>query len=213
MSQKNLISFNEIAENDPNFLDTDEYTHWASQFDNDHPLNLEIGFGNGSFLIEMAIQNPDINFIGMDFYHKGIRKTITRIGKLQLKNVRLAYGDARERIPFLFREQDLQAIYINFPDPWPKARHARRRLIQPSVVADLCGRLRPGGHLFAVTDDVPYAEQMHETLAGESGLDNVYASEWLSEVPGRMQTAYESEWRAEGRRMHFFAYRRRGVAG
>ena len=79
MSLKNLISFDEIAENNANFLDIDSRPNWRDVFGNQNPLNLEVGFGVGNFIIEMGIREPDENFIGMDFYHKGIRKVITRI--------------------------------------------------------------------------------------------------------------------------------------
>ena len=207
MSQKNLISFDEIAENDPNFLDTDEYTHWASQFDNDHPLNLEIGFGNGSFLIEMAIQNPDINFIGMDFYHKGIRKTITRIGKLQLKNVRLAYGDARKRIPFLFREQDLQAIYINFPDPWPKKRHIKRRLIKPPFVNVLAEKLKASGKIFIATDSESYALEILDVFESELLLANAAVpSSFIPYRNGAPQSKYEKSFIKQDKKIFYMEF-------
>ena len=99
MSLKNLISFGEIAESNPNFIDIDYEPDWKAVFGNTNPLNLEIGFGVGNFLIEMAIREPDENFIGMDFYHKGIRKVITRIDRYQVPNIRIVYGDAKEKLP------------------------------------------------------------------------------------------------------------------
>ena len=113
MSFKNLISFDEIAESNVNFLDIDSRPDWEEVFGNSNPLNLEIGFGVGNFLIEMGIREPDENFIGMDFYHKGIRKVISRIDKYQVNNTRIVYGDAKEKIPLLFNDQELSRVYIN----------------------------------------------------------------------------------------------------
>ena len=129
MSFKNLISFEEIAETSSNFLDTDSRPDWEELFGNRNPLNLEIGFGVGNFIIEMGIREPNENFIGIDFYHKGIRKVITRIAKYEICNARIVYGDAKEKIPLLFNPEELDRIYINFPDPWPKKKHHKRRLI------------------------------------------------------------------------------------
>ena len=131
---KPLISFAQIIEQDPYFLDIDERPDWQAQFGNSNPLKLEIGFGMGNFLIEMAAKEPDSNFIGIDFYHKGIRKIMTRIKNLQLKNIRIVYGDIRNKLSILCQDGELETVYINFPDPWPKKRHIKRRLIRPEFI-------------------------------------------------------------------------------
>ena len=103
----------------------------------------------------------------------------------------------------------VDTFWINFPDPWPKKRHAKHRIVQPDFVHLLATRLRPGGTLHLATDDRAYAEQMDEVLSAEPLLENVLAPRhWTPEVPGRMHTGYEEEWRAEGRPLHFFEYRR-----
>ena len=101
---KPLITFDEIAQESPFFLDGEDRPDWNALFENENHLHLEVGFGNGKFLIEMAAREPECNFIGMDFYHKGIRKVITRINKLQTKNIRIIYGDAREKVPLFFAD-------------------------------------------------------------------------------------------------------------
>jgi len=96
---------------------------------------------------------------------------------------------------------------VNFTDPWPKARHAHRRLIQPAFVADVARSLGEGGVLYVATDDVRYAHQIDGVLGAEKTLFNRYAPwPYLAEVPGRMQTGYEQQWRAADRPLHFFAY-------
>ena len=117
---KPLITLAQIAEEDPYYLDIDEKPDWQGQFENSNLLKLEIGFGMGNFLIEMAAKEPTSNFIGIDFYHKGIRKLMTRIKKLQLENIRVVYGDIRSKLSVLFQDRELNTVYINFPDPWPK---------------------------------------------------------------------------------------------
>ena len=160
MSFKNLISFDEIPENSTKFLDIDSRPDWEEVFGNRNTLNVEVGFGVGNFIIEMGIREPDENFIGMDFYHKGIRKVITRIDKYQIDNARIVYGDAKEKIPLLFSNEELSRIYINFPDPWPKKRHHKRRLIKPAFIKILTEKLKPDGEIHIATDYKAYAFEM-----------------------------------------------------
>ena len=107
----------------------------------------------------------------------------------------------------LFLPGGLEEIWVNFSDPWPKARHAHRRVIQPSFVTDAARALGTGGMLYVATDDVHYAHQIGEVLAAEKMLFNQYAPwPFLNDVPGRACTGYEAQWRAVGRPLHFFAY-------
>ena len=137
-------------------------------------------------------------------------KQARRLAKSEIANVRLVHGTGEQAVAELFGPASLEAVWINFSDPWPKKRHHRRRLVQPPLVAAIADRLVPGGLLHVATDDVPYAEHIDAVLAAEPRLENAFApSRWLPEVEGRMPTAYELEWRAEGRPLHFFAYQRR----
>ncbi len=172
MASKPLISFDEIAEDSPFFMDTESLPDWGDVFENENPMQLEIGFGNGKFLIEIAAREPGCNFVGMDFYHKGIRKVITRINKLQMKNTRIVYGDAREKISLLFKDESLDRIYINFPDPWPKKRHYKRRLIKPPFVDLVTRKLISGGEVHIATDNESYALEILDFFEAEAQLKN-----------------------------------------
>jgi tRNA (guanine-N7-)-methyltransferase len=110
----------------------------------------------------------------------------------------------------LLPESSVETFWINFSDPWPKKRHHRRRLIQPSFVRDLALRLQPGGCVEIATDHQGYAAWIDEALAAEPLLENDHPPQrFLREVPGRMRTAYQLEWLREGRRLCFWTYRRR----
>ncbi|MFQ5444385.1 MAG: tRNA (guanosine(46)-N7)-methyltransferase TrmB, partial [Nitrospinales bacterium] len=170
MSAKPLISFEEVAEENPYFLCPTECPDWKSVFGNDHPLKIDIGFGGGSFLLEMAIREPECNFVGLDMYHKGIRKIVTRIDKLMIQNIRIVYGDAREKFPVIFKDGELSSIYINFPDPWPKKRHSKRRLIKPAFVHLLSNKLKQGGKIHVATDHESYAEEILYYFESEDSL-------------------------------------------
>ena len=170
---------------------------------------LEIGFGRGEFLLDLATGAPDVEFLGIEVSFKRTLKMARKVARAALTNVRLVEARAEDAIRMLPEPESLDAIWVNFSDPWPKARHAHRRVIQPAFVADAARARAPGGHLYVATDDVPYAHQMDDVLSAEPALRNAYAPwPFVAEVNGRRRTGYESQWREEGRPMHFFAYRR-----
>ena len=207
-----LISFAKIEEEDPYFLDIDKWPDWQAQFGNNHPLKLEIGFGMGSFLIEMAAQEPKTNFIGMDFYHKGIRKLMTRVKKLQLENIRMAYGDVRFKVPLLFKDGELKTIFINFPDPWPKKRHIKRRLIKPEFVKLIGKKLVPEGQIHLATDSESYATEMLEYFNAEPMLQSLDPrSGFLESRVDLPKTKYEKYFINAGHKIYYLEYNRLGI--
>ena len=158
---------------DPCFFDVDVRPDWRSQFGNSRPIKLEIGFGMGDFLIKMATQEPYSNFVGIDFSQNGILKLLARIKNQQMNNIRVVYGDVREKIPLLFQDGELDTVYINFPDPWPRKRHFKRRLIKPALVKLIAKKLAPAGHVYMATDSEPYALEILEYFNAEPLLQNV----------------------------------------
>ena len=209
MSFKNLISFKEIAESSSNFLDIDTRPDWEELFGNRNPLNLEIGFGVGNFIIEMGIREPNENFIGIDFYHKGIRKVITRIAKYEICNARIVYGDAKEKLPLLFAPEELNRIYINFPDPWPKKRHHKRRLIKPDFIKVLAEKLRCDGEIHIATDHEAYAMEIlgffkkDQLLKNKNGLGT-----FLFQKEGVPKSKYEKKFISAGERIFYLEYKK-----
>ncbi len=174
------------------------------------PLVVEIGFGRGEFLVDLATQAPEVAHLGVEYSTKRVLKLTRRVARLPLENLRLLRARGESVVEDLLCAASVATFWINFPDPWPKKRHIRRRLIQPRLVALLADRLIPGGQLHVATDHQGYAEQIDAVLAAEPQLVNVYAPDaWRSEVPERLPTAYELEWRAEGRPLHFWHYCRR----
>ena len=175
------------------------------------PLRLvvEIGFGRGEYLRALAAAAPEVAHVGVDLSHRRVLKLARRIARTDERNIRLIEASAQELVRDALEAASLETCWINFPDPWPKKRHQRRRLIQAGFVAALARRLVPGGELHAATDHAEYAAQIDAVLAAEPLLENTLAAPFVSEVPGRLRTAYEEMWRAEGRALHFFRYRRR----
>ena len=133
------------------------------------PVVLEIGFGMGDTTAAMAAANPERDYLAVEVHTPGIGNLLALIGELGLTNVRVAHGDAMQLVRRLAPES-LDAIHVFFPDPWPKARHHKRRLIRPGNVALLRRALRLGGALRCATDWPDYAEAMTATLAADPGL-------------------------------------------
>ncbi len=187
---------------------------WQALFapDLDPPLDLvvEVGFGRGEFLLELARKRPEVAHVGIELSRKRVLKMARRLARTPLRNVRLVAAPAEQVLAETLAADAVETFWINFPDPWPKKRHHRRRLLTPEVVAVLARALRPGGELHVATDHVGYAEVIDAALSGESRLVNAFApARYLPDVPGRTPTAYELEWRSEERPLHFWTYRRK----
>lgn len=143
-------------------------------FGRDAPLVLEIGFGMGETTATIAAAHPELNFLAVEVFAAGIGSLAMRLARLGLSNVRIVEHDAVEVVRDMLPPASLAAVHIFFPDPWPKARHHKRRLIAPQFVASLAGRLRPGGIVHCATDWQNYAEQMMQVLTREPALRNVH---------------------------------------
>lgn len=140
----------------------------ASVFGRTAACVLEIGFGNGEALLQRAAAHPDRDYLGLEVHRPGIGHALLGLARNRLENVRLVEADATEAISALGRV--FNEICVWFPDPWPKKRHHKRRLIQPEFVAQIARVLRPGGLLHLATDDEGYAETMHATIMGNGGF-------------------------------------------
>jgi tRNA (guanine-N7-)-methyltransferase len=174
------------------------------------PLVVEIGFGRGEFLLELAQREPEQGFVGIEVSYKRALKMARRLAKLTIANVVIVEGRAEEVLRDGLEDASVACFWLNFPDPWPKKRHARRRFVQPETLALLAQRLAPGGVLRIATDDPDYAAWIDAQLAATPALANCYAPDrWRPAVFDRTPTAYELEWRALGRSFHFFEYARR----
>ena len=139
-----------------------------SAFGRDAPLVVEIGFGMGDATAAIAAALPDTDFLAIDVHAPGVGGLLRRIGERDLGNVRIVCHDAVEVLDRMIAPASLAGVHVFFPDPWPKKRHHKRRLIQPPFAALLASRLAPGGYLHCATDWEPYAEQMLEVLAGRT---------------------------------------------
>jgi len=186
-------------------------TDWHALFDASspaRPLILEIGFGYGHFLRHLSARYPDAHIIGLEIDLLSLRKAEGAVARGELPNVRVAYGRAEAALHHNFTPQSLDAVYINFPDPWFKARHEKRRLMQRDTLDAIVSRLKTGGTLHLATDIIDYAEMSAALLAETPTLENLYPSAWVNHEAGRIITKYERRALDEGRACYYFAYRR-----
>ena len=139
------------------------------------PLVLEIGFGMGQATAEVAAARPDTDFVGVEVYTPGVGSLLRQVEARGLSNLRVIQHDAVEVVRDRIAPGSLAGVHVWFPDPWPKKRHHKRRLIQPPFVAMLASRLAPGGYLHCATDWEDYATQMLEVLSAEPLLANTAA--------------------------------------
>jgi tRNA (guanine-N7-)-methyltransferase len=147
----------------------------ASAFRRTAPTVLEIGFGMGGTTASIAAAMPDKNFLGVEVHTPGIGSLLKLIGEQHLTNLRLIQHDAVEVVTNMVAPRSLAGVHVFFPDPWHKARHNKRRLLQPAFVTLLASRLAPGGYLHCATDWEDYAVQMLEVLGAEPSLQNTAA--------------------------------------
>lgn len=170
---------------------------------------LEIGFGNGDALAELAAQHPERNYIGVEVHRPGVGRLLMRLERDGIENVRIAPRDAAEVLRNEIADDALDEILIYFPDPWPKKRHHKRRLVQGEFALLISAKLAVGGRVGLATDWPDYAEQMRLVLNGTPGLENLGADGGFSgRPPGRPPTKFEERGAARGHEVFDLAYRR-----
>ena len=141
-------------------------------FEREAPTILEIGFGMGETTEKIALARPSDNFLGVEVFNAGVGALLKRIEASSLNNIRIIQHDAVEVLRDMLAPQSLTGVHIYFPDPWPKTRHHKRRLIQPPLIELLASRMAPGAYIHGATDWEHYAEQMLAVLSAEPSLQN-----------------------------------------
>jgi tRNA (guanine-N7-)-methyltransferase len=170
---------------------------FAVAFGRRAPVVLEIGFGMGETTAAIAGAHPDIDFLAVDVHGPGIGALLKRVDELALANVRVLEHDAVEVVADMIAPMALAAIHVYFPDPWPKKRHHKRRLLQAPFVHALAQRIAPGGYLHAATDWEEYAQEILANCAAEALLHNTAAG-FAARPAWRPQTKFETRGRKLG---------------
>jgi tRNA (guanine-N7-)-methyltransferase len=170
---------------------------------------LELGFGRAELLLELASSNPGRVYLGVEVSRKRVLKAGKRAARHEIGNVFMIHAPAEYVLERVLPAGCVEECWVNCPDPWPKKRHWRRRLVQAPLVEKLARALVPGALLHISTDHEGYRDWIADVLAKQSAFENLHAPAAFSATrPERRETAYEAEWRAEGRTMAYFDYRR-----
>ena len=184
----------------------------ASAFGRTAPTVFEIGFGMGETTAEIAESHPEVNFLGVEVFASGIGALAKQVDTRGLINVRIVQHDAVEVVRDMLAPASLAGVHVYFPDPWPKARHHKRRLIAQPFVALLASRIASGGYLHCATDWQHYAEQMLDVLRSEPQLVNLhadYAPAPINPLTERPTTKFHARGERFGHGVWDLVFRRR----
>lgn len=181
---------------------------WNSIFGRHGGLHLEIGCGTGHFAVEMALKRPEVNFIALDYYNKGCLKSSRRAERHGVSNVRVVRDEARSFITRCIHPLSLQALYINCPDPWPKKRHRKRRLVNEAFLSFVEPFLTPGADFFFASDFDDYAIDVAEMMKRQPAFNNMLGAEgWVHDLQGYPRTKYMKRFLSEGKQIYFLHFR------
>jgi len=170
---------------------------FSDAFGREAPVTLEIGFGNGDNLIDMARQAPETNFLGIEVHEPGVGHCLMKISEHRLENVRVMKHDAIEVLRDMIADHSLARVNLFFPDPWPKKRHHKRRIVNQDFVALLAQKLSAGGIFHVATDWENYAEHIAEVMAATQNfepLDQLPGDRSVSRFDNRGQRLGHSNW-------------------
>jgi tRNA (guanine-N7-)-methyltransferase len=171
------------------------------------PKVLEIGFGMGETTAAIAREHPENDYLGIEVHTPGVGSLLKRIADLHLENVRVVQHDVVEVLQHMIAPAVLAGVHLFFPDPWPKKRHHKRRLIQPPFVALLASRMKPGATVHACTDWEEYAQQILQVLSADRALENA-ASGYAERPDTRPETKFERRGLDLGHRVWDLIFRK-----
>ena len=176
---------------------------WHKLFNNNNPIYIEIGMGKGNFIIKNAIENPNINYIGIEMYDSVILRAVEKTNELELNNLYLIRTDARLIEDVFDKEIDL--IYLNFSDPWPKERHAKRRLTSPRFLARYDNIFRGDNHIIMKTDNLDLFNYSVDSLKEYGYTINEISNDLHKEKDNIITTEYEDKFTSKGMKINYFA--------
>ena len=166
------------------------------------PVVMEIGYGMGEATWQIAKDNPAINYLGVEVHMPGVGKLMARIEEFALTNVKLIERDVFEVFHYMIADSALDGVHLYFPDPWPKKRHFKRRIVNQRFIAEVATKLKPGGYLHIATDWVPYAEWITEQFA-EAGI---FSGGVVARPDSRPLTRFEGQGITKDHAVNDFMY-------
>lgn len=198
----------------PDFLDdysSFKFPGWNTPecFGNTNPIYVEYCSGNGTWIAEKAREQPDINWVAIEIQFERTRKIWSKIKNLGLNNLLVICGEGYRVTSNYFPASTVEKVFINFPDPWPKKRHAKHRIIKPTFVDEIWRILKDKGEVTMVTDDPDYSQEMTETVSPHSGLYSLYQDpSYSTHIEGYGSSFFDTLWRGKGKVIHYHQYRK-----
>jgi tRNA (guanine-N7-)-methyltransferase len=193
------ILLDESVATEPNYVNS------GRLFDNKSPLELEIGTGKGNFLLARAQSRPEMNFLGLEWARPYAAYAADRFRRNDLHNVRILRADAGPFVKNRLAEGSIWRVHIYFPDPWPKQRHHKRRLIQPGFISQVHRVLQPGGQLIIVTDHLDYFHQIRSVLQNAKGFATIPFPRMTDNAGEIVGTNFERKYIVQGRAFYWTA--------
>lgn len=177
-------------------------------FSNDRPVKIEYCSGNGAWIAAQAEKDPDSNWVAVERRFLRLRKIWSKIKNLKIKNLLLVCGEGMRITEEFIPDASVSEVFINFPDPWPKRRHARLRIMQPAFIQEMARILKRGSYLNFVTDDVGYSTEVIDLLSTFPNYESVYPHPFYStEELNYGSSFFEELWREKGREIRYHKYR------
>ncbi|MDE3045664.1 MAG: tRNA (guanosine(46)-N7)-methyltransferase TrmB [Verrucomicrobiota bacterium] len=175
---------------------------WAELFGNEKPVHLEICSGNGQWIGERALQQPEVNWVGVELRFDRARKIWLKSFRENIPNLQVICGEGGAFLRCYAPPASVSQVFINFPDPWPKPRHAKHRIIQVPFLEALHAVVRSGGRVTLATDDVPYRDQMISEFSQVKGWKRIEETDWSSYG----DSYFANLWKGKGRTIYYLQY-------
>lgn len=186
-----------------------QFPGWHELFETVKPIRVEYCSGNGAWVASKAEMFPEANWIAIEKKFIRVRKIWSKIQNKTLSNLIAVCGEGMRVSRHFFPHEFVDEIYINFPDPWPKKRHVKHRIIQPPFIAELYRILKEGGKLNVVTDDADYSSWVIAVLQGHTGFKSEYGAPfYITEQPDYGTSWFDTLWREKGRTIRYHQFRK-----
>ncbi|MES2310272.1 MAG: tRNA (guanosine(46)-N7)-methyltransferase TrmB [Verrucomicrobiota bacterium] len=179
---------------------------WSSLFHNPHPVHLDLGAGDGGYTAAMAVKHPEINFLGVERLKGRAIKIAKKSLRFNAPNLKVMRLESAYTVRWLVKESSVEAMHLLFPDPWPKRKQQKFRLVQPEFVMDVLKGLKSGGYFHFATDHEEYFEAGCAVLSANPGFQRIDDSPW-GELP---QTDFERQWVAQGKKIGRSFWKKKG---
>lgn len=181
---------------------------WKTVFGNDNPVIIEYCSGNGTWLAEKA-KDKAKNWVAVEYRFERVQKIWSKMKNLGLPNLLIICGEAQTFTREYLPEASIDGVYINFPDPWPKDKHAKNRIFQQPFINQLSRVMKPGGFVTVVTDDPMYSQQISQEMVAHPAWQPIFpAPYFITEWEGYGTSYFDELWRSKGKVIHYFQFRR-----